>query len=260
MGIQIDNLPEWLLEPSWIRFAEDEPEDTDDDDDADDAEEDDDDEEDDAEKAAAKKSKEAEDTSGLKSALQKERSDRKRLEKEAKELRRFKETAERKGKSETDNAKADATKASQKAEKLAAKLQTNEVDLTIIKVIQSDPKLKFRDIDDALSLVKRGDIEVEQDEDDPSEIDVDSDSVVKALQALARRKPHLLVDSSNDEDEEDEEDEDVSELELIRRSRRSATGSKVGSRGTRDKGKITDEKLYETYPALAAGRPSPFVK
>jgi hypothetical protein len=254
-------LPEWLLEPKWLQFAEGEDDDDDgdedppkgkgsDDDDDDDDDSDDDDDDDEEPKKGKKSSDKGEDTAGLKSALSKERKRAKAAEKEAKALRKFKEDQEKKGKSAAENATAEATKATEKAARLATRLQDNEVNLAIIKAVQRDPKLKFRDIDDALSLVKRGDIEVEQDEDDPSDIEVDEDSVVKALKRLAKRKPHLLVAAEDDDDEDDDEDED----ELPRR-RQKSTGSKVGSRGTRDRGKAKDEQLIDAYPMLAAARP-----
>lgn len=132
----------------------------------------------------------SENTDGLKSALQKERRERKRLEKEARELKKFKEEAEGKDKSDTDKAKEDASKAESKAQKLAAKLRDSALDNAIIKAAGG---LKFRDIDDALKLVDRGDIDIEQDDDDPTEIELDEASVKAALEKLAKAKPHLIV-------------------------------------------------------------------
>lgn len=129
-------------------------------------------------------------TDGLKSALQKERRERKRLEREAKELKKFKDEAEGKTKSDTDKAKEDASKAESKAQKLAVKLRDSALDNAIIKAAGG---LKFRDIDDALKLVDRDAIDIEQDDDDPSEIDLDEESVKTALEKLAKAKPHLIV-------------------------------------------------------------------
>lgn len=152
-------------------------------DDGDDEEEE---EEDDKEKGKGG----SENTDGLKSALQKERRERKRLEREAKELKKFKEEAEGKDKSDTDKAKEDASKAESKAQKLAAKLRDSALDNAIIKAAGG---LKFRDIDDALKLIDRDAIDIEQDDDDPSEIDLDEDTVKAALEKLAKAKPHLIM-------------------------------------------------------------------
>lgn len=237
-----DELPFWL---NPLLFAEDGDDDSGDDESQDDDADDDDGDEDDDD--TGKKGKDEDDpTAGLKSALKKERTERKRLEKEAKKLRAAQQKIADKDKSETDQSKDEAREATEKAARLAAKLQTNAVDTAILRAASSftvDGK-KFTDIDDAISLVKRSEIEVEQDEDDPSDIEVDSDSVVTALKALAKRKPHLLSGASKDDDEGDDDDEDV------RPSRRS-TGSKVGSRGTRDKGKIKEDELRRQYPMLA---------
>lgn len=203
------------------------------DDDKDDEDEDDDDEKDgDSDKD---EKSEKEDTAGLKSALEKERRDRKKADKELKALRKFKEDEENKSKSEKDLAADKATKAEAKAARLAEGFKKTATNLEIIKI---GGKLGFADIDDALSLVKRDDIDVEQDEDDPSDVSVDAKTVETALKALLKKKPHLAAKKS-DEDDEDDEDEG-----------RKATGGKVGSRGTRDKGKLKDEELIGMYPIL----------
>jgi len=166
----------------------------------------------------------SENTDGLKSALQKERRERKRLEKEARELKKFKDEAEGKEKSDTDKAKEDASKAESKAQRLAAKLRDSALDNAIIKVAGG---LKFRDIDDALKLIDRDAIDIDQDDDDPSEISLDEDSVKAALEKLAKAKPHLIVAEGQGE----------------------KSGSKFN--GGKKPGKQTDEEvLRNKYPAL----------
>lgn len=145
---------------------------------------------DEGEEGGEEKGKEDSNTDGLKSALQKERRERKRLEREAKELKKFKDEAEGREKSDTDKAKEDASKAESKAQKLAAKLRDSALDNAIIKAAGG---LKFRDIDDALKLIDRDAIDVDQDDDDPSEINLDEDSVKAALEKLAKAKPHLIM-------------------------------------------------------------------
>lgn len=164
---------------------------------------------------------------GLKSALRKERQARRQLEKELKEFRKFKEEQEAKDKSDTDKAKDEATKAQQKAERLAARLRENAVDNEIIKI---GTKLKFRDIDDALKLINRDDIEVEQDEDDPSDLQIDSKTVEEALKALAKAKPHLLIAEGEGQ----------------------RTGSKFGG-GQKSQEQLDEEALMARYPALRRG-------
>lgn len=238
MGIE---LPFWLRDSRLdLIFHEGEDDEGTEDDDAEE------DEEDEDEKDDESKDKKSEgDTSGLKSALEKERAERKKLEKEAKALRKFKEEQDAKGKSDAEKATDAATKASATAVKLAAKLQTNAVDTEIIKAagrVQLPNGAKFADVDDALRLIDRGAIEVEQDEDDPSDVEINSDSVEKALKALAKKKPHLLVATKKDDDDQDEEEDE--------KPSKSSTGSKVGSRGTRDKGKIKEDELRARYPML----------
>lgn len=164
------------------------------------------------------------DTDGLKSALAKERSERKKFEREVKALRKKQEVADSKDQSETDQAKTKAAAADAKAVKLAERLNRTAVDNVILKLA---PTLKFRDLDDALSLIKRADLIVDQDEEDPSEIEIDEDSVLAALNDLAKKKPHLIV-------AEGQEDK---------------SGSKFNG-GKKSTGMDDDAMLRATYPAL----------
>jgi len=190
---------------------------------------DDDDDDDGEDKEGEQDKDKTEDTTALKSALQKERRARKTNERELKKLQKLVAGQEDKEKSESDKAKEDASKAESKAQKLAVRLKDSAIDNAVLKIAQ---RLKFRDTDDALKLVNREEIDVEQDEEDPTEIELDEGSVETALQALAKAKPHLIL-------AEGQEDK---------------SGSKFGgSRKSPDK--LQDEKLMAAYPALTQNRP-----
>jgi hypothetical protein len=170
-----------------------------------------------------------ENTDALKSALRKERNLRKKEERDRKALAKRLDELDSKEKSETDKAKEDASKAESKAQRLAVALKTTAVDNAIIKAAG---KLKFRDIDDALKLVDREAIDVEQDDDDPSNVDLDEESVKSALESLAKTKPHLIL-ADGQEDK---------------------SGSKFA--GSRKSQKDMDEDaLIEKFPALARSMP-----
>ena len=154
---------------------------------ADKKKDDDDDDDDDGDEGKEGKS---ENTDGLKSALQKERAERKKLEKEQKALQKRLEEIDNKDKSDTDKAKEDAAKSKATTEKLAAQLKMVAVNNVIIKLAGTQ---KFRDMDDALQLIDRELIEVDQDEDDPSQVTVDEASIKTALEKLAKKKPHLIL-------------------------------------------------------------------
>ena len=170
-----------------------------------------------------------ENTDALKSALRKERNLRKKEERDRKALAKRLDELDSKEKSETDKAKEDASKAESKAQRLAVALKTTAVDNAIIKAAG---KLKFRDIDDALKLVDREAIDVEQDDDDPSNVDLDEESVKSALESLAKTKPHLIL-ADGQEDK---------------------SGSKFA--GSRKSQKDMDEDaLIDKFPALARSMP-----
>lgn len=154
----------------------------------DDSEDDDDDDDDDDDKG--KEKKEPENNDGLKSALAKERKAAKDANRALKAAQKRLDEIDSKDKSDSDKAKDDASKAESKATKLAVRLKDTAVDNVIIRL---GGKQKFRDIDDALKLIDRSAIEVDQDEDDPSEVDIDEDSVKSALEKLAKAKPHLIL-------------------------------------------------------------------
>lgn len=188
----------------------------------------------DPEDEADEEEEEAPDTAGLKSALRKERIARRTAERERNTLKKAQEERDNASKSETERATASATSATAQAVKLASSLKTNATNLEIIKAARGD--LAFADIDDALALIDRNDLDVEQDEEDPSQVRVDSDSIKNALKALLKRKPHLKAAMADEGDEGTEG--------------HTATGGKVGSRGTRDTGKLAAERLKELYPQL----------
>lgn len=190
-----------------------------DDDSDDDSDDSDDDDSDDKDDKGEKGNNDA-----LKSALQKERAARKKAERENKALAKFKTDADNKDKSETDQAKDEAKTEKEKNKRLAVKLKDTSIDNVITKLAT---KLKFRDLDDALKMVDRDDIDVEQDEDEPADIEVDEDTVEAALKALAKKKPHLIVAEGQEE----------------------KSGSKFNGKKKTDK-EVDEEALRGKYPAL----------
>jgi hypothetical protein len=156
--------------------------------------------------------------------LQAERADRKKLEKEVKKLRKVQEDAENADASEADKARKEAEAAKGSVTALSTKLRTTVVDNEITRFAA---QMKFRDLADALMYVNRSSIEVEQDDDDPADIEVNEATVEAAVKALAKKKPYLL-----------QADGDVDE-----------TGGNVGRRGKKDDA-LSEEALKEKYPAL----------
>lgn len=146
-------------------------------------------EDEDGEEGEEDKGKKDEDNEGLLKALRAERKSRRNLEKEVKALRQGKQELDAKDQTEVDKAKKAATQATEKTNKLAIRLREQAINNAILKVAAG---LQFRDMDDALKLLDREDIDVEQDDDDPADISVDEKTVKTALEALAKKKPHLI--------------------------------------------------------------------
>jgi len=183
------------------------------------------DHDDDEEESGGDKDK-PEGNDALKSALQKERKAAKDAQRALKLAQKRLDEIDSKDKSETEKAKEDKAKADSKAQKLAARLKEVAVDNAIIKIGGS---LKFRDIDDALKLVSRELIEVDQDEDDPAEVEVTESTVKAALEKLAKAKPHLIVADGQED----------------------RSGSKFNGGGRKSNKEMDEEDLKKRYPALA---------
>lgn len=133
---------------------------------------------------------EGEDTAGLKSALEKERADRKKLEKELKVLQKAEQAKADAEKSEVDRLKGENDRNAEKATKLAAGFKKNAVNSAILKAAAA---AKFADPTDALRPEIFDAIGVEQDDDDPTDIIIDDATVTAAIKKLAKDKPHWLA-------------------------------------------------------------------
>lgn len=202
-------------------------EDDESDDDDDDDSEDDDEDEEGKEKKENKESGEG-NVDGLKSALRKERKARRALEKQVKNLSKSQEDADTKDASDLEKAQKELAATTGKTARLAARLLETSLNN---EIIAQATKMKFLDVDDAVKLVDRELIDVEQDEDDPGDVTVDKSTVKEALEELTKTKPHLLIAEGSSE----------------------RSGSKFGGdRSNRDK-KDKDAERQEDlskYPAL----------
>lgn len=173
----------------------------------------------------AKSAKTDEDFANLERALAAERRQNKAKDRELRKLQ-----AAQGQKQETENEDLETTKRSlqatqAKAEKLAAGLLKRDLESAITKAARD---AKFIDVDDAINGIDRTDLVYDQDDEDPTDIDIDFDSVVKAVKALAAKKPHFLVKGTDDGE---------------------ASGSPMG--GSRRRTKKSDEDaLREHYPSL----------
>lgn len=133
------------------------------------------------------------DTSGLKSALAKERKAAREAIKRANALEREKEERELAEKSEIERERIKAQKAAEKAERLAASYLTEKLE-NAIRAAATD----FIDTDDVINAISRDDLVFEQDADDPSKVNIDKKSVDRAIKALAARKAHWLKAGTED--------------------------------------------------------------
>lgn len=225
--------PEWLLNLS-LRFREDDDDKDDDEgDEADEAEDEEDDEseeEDDKDKSEddkdkSKKSKKGQaddDLAELKKALRDERQKRRKAEREARQAKTA--TADKEDKENAEEAAQKLQAAEEKTKRLATRLRKTEVERA---VIEAATKAGYIDPTDALTDAVLREIDVDQDEDDPSDIEVDLDSVTDAVKDYAAKKKHLIGQGTPG----------------------SRSGSKLKKKKG-DSGKLTDQKLQATYPSL----------
>lgn len=162
----------------------------------------------------------------LKEALRKERIERKKHERAAKKLQREKDEGSQEEEKDLQKTREENGKLKENTGKLATKLREREVTAAIEKAARD---ANFIDTDDAIKGIDRSLIDVDQDDEDPSVVDVDLDSVKAAVKKLATAKKHLI--------------------------KVPAPGTKSGSTfsgsgGSGGDGKPTDQTLVDKYPAL----------
>lgn len=191
--------------------------------------EEEDEDDDDGEKDEGKKDSQG----GLKSALQKERKLRRQYERELKAAKKSQEEKDDKDKDEVTRARETAVKATEATSRLAARLMDTALDNSIFRAASL---MGFTDPDDAVSLVNRKDISVDQDPDDPAEIEIDEDSIKSALESLKKRKPHLLAAAREGEGEK----------------KPAKSGSPAGQK-KKSQDELDEEVLIARYPALSRG-------
>lgn len=191
------------------------------------------------------------------SALKKERLARRKAERDARAARKGlspktppgKKGAGKKEQEDDEEATAAAERTAVEARvtRLAERFRESAVDNLIIRLA---PKFNFADPEDAISLVNRKEIEVDQDDEDPADVEIDEDTVKTALKRLAKRKPHLLKAPQNGEVEEEEDGEEDDDEP---RPRKRTTGSKFSGKSKR-KSPLSEEMLRKRYPALGPKR------
>ena len=169
---------------------------------------------------------------GRTKALKAERKLKREAEAEAKRLRQENEALKRKDMDELQRTQAerdDAVKESQakddRLQKLITGYRSNALNNAILAEAQ---KQKFIDPNDALVGVDINEITVNQDEDDPTQVDIDLKAVTSAVKKLATSKPHYINKGTTDG---------------------GATGSQFG--GSRSGNKPDDDfELRQKYPNL----------
>lgn len=163
-------------------------------------------------------------TKGLRSALQKERARANKAEKAEKAALKDKEARELAEKTEVEQAQILTQKAQERAEKLSNGFLQRSLNDSIRKAAQD---LKFIDPTDAIEGVERSGFVYEQDEDDPSEVEIDEKSIIAAVKALSAKKPHFIRTGTDDGE---------------------PTGGQFG--GSRKKKTTTEDEFKKKYPAL----------
>jgi len=160
---------------------------------------------------------------GLKTALERERQDKRAMQQELKELRKLKQEKDARElaeKSELERAQIEAETERKRSGLLAAGFLNERLNNEIRVIAQ---KHNFVDVEDAISGVDRTSIAYEQDQADPSIVTVDAKSIEKAVKDLAARKPHFIKPGTDDGE---------------------PSGSQFGARKKKDSGNNDYKQLY----------------
>ena len=130
------------------------------------------------------------DLAGLKAALAAERKEKKALAKANAALTKTQQAAADAEKTEIQRLTDAQTATVAKTEKLAAGYKAKALETA---VLAAAALAKFKDPTDALRSEVLAAIGVEQDEDDPTQVEVDPATVTAAIKALVKSKPHYLA-------------------------------------------------------------------
>lgn len=214
-----NELPYWLQGLIIVGREEDE----DKDDSEENSEEDQDDEEsDDEDKDKGDEGTPSEREAALQEALEKERKLRRQAEREARKAK--KTAATKKSTEEADDTKARLEQSETRTARLAKGFLDSKIEAAVLAEAR---KQGFIDPTDALINDVLKEVDADQDDEDPTDVEVDEESVVDAVKALARKKKHLVGQGTST----------------------VKSGGKFRGKGGEDKGG-SDAALQEHYPSL----------
>lgn len=179
----------------------------------------------------------AKDVEGLKTALKAERTARRAAEKAQRDAKAATAKADEAKTGEESDAKIKAaedkaTKAEARAAKLAEGYRTARVESVISAEAAAQHALDPQDVVDALKAGGFANIDVDQDPDDPTQIEVDEDDVKAAVKKLLKKKAHWVKQTGDGQ----------------------PSGSKFTPRGGGSNKEADDEALRLKYPALRMHR------
>lgn len=160
-------------------------------------------------------------------ALRKERSLRRKAEREARKKKRTRPEPDDKKKGADSELQKQLEAERQRGAKLAEGLRKKSIDDAILEAARNEG---FIDPTDALTDDIRKEVDWDQDEEDPTDIDIDEESVIDAVKNLAAKKKHLVGEAPP----------------------KNPSGGKFKKRrGSGDKDEKSEEQVMkERYPAL----------
>jgi len=170
-----------------------------------------------------------EEVQNLRKALKTERTERRKLERAQRDAAKNQGDKEKK-ESEDQAAKAVAD-ANARVAKLAEGYLTSRVESAITAEARAQKAIAPEDVYAVLSAKKFDGIDIDQDPDDPSKVEIDSEDLKKAVKDLLKTRPHW-VQAPGD-------------------------GNVSGSRftpGNKNKDSMDEEALKNAYPALRMSR------
>lgn len=137
-----------------------------------------------------------EDVKKLKEAARKERVEKRALAKELKELKGQKQTEQ--VQEETKQVEQQQRVNDERLAKLAAGFRDARVEQVVAKVAAALNAASPEDVYDHLKLRNFPDIDVDQDDDDPTKVTVDEDDVKAAVKKVLKAKPHWVKGAAGD--------------------------------------------------------------